>query len=83
MKRTKEWWAALTKEERCWLVMAERLDAKASFMSDPYLPEGYSECVMCSTPTRGGGLCRDCYAYWKSLVDKADAAVRERRKGCP
>jgi len=69
MRRTREWWARLTKEERAELVWMERSDGGG--YSDN-LPEGYGMCTVCSTPTGGGGMCQDCYARWRELVDKGE-----------
>lgn len=68
MKRTKEWWARLTKEERSHLVYLER---SANCWS-AYLPDDCCECSGCGTPMVGEGLCEACYEAWKYYVDKAD-----------
>ena len=73
MKRTKEWWAALTKEERCWLVYAERNDTCSR--SD-YLPDDCSECGVCGQPQMGGcGMCRYCLDRLIGVILKAEEAV--------
>jgi hypothetical protein len=74
MKRTREWWAALTPEERSRLVQMERADKEA----DRYwynLPDGFSSCPCCGTPTRSRGICSRCYADLKAITSKADATV--------
>lgn len=70
MRRTKEWWARLTADERSrlyWLEEGERHGG-----SGWNLPEGFSDCGFCSTPTRWGGLCAACSAKLGVLLDKAD-----------
>lgn len=76
MKRTKEWWAQLTKEERAELVNLERA-YKYSGRS-AYLPDDCSECGYCSTPSLLGGLCWDCLNRLIDLIDKADNATAEK-----
>ncbi|HUU39612.1 MAG TPA: hypothetical protein VMW42_01590 [Desulfatiglandales bacterium] len=70
MKRTKEWWARLTKEERIRLVFLERADKHGSG-SSAYLPEGYGDCPACSTPSRYG-LCTGCLNDLIGLINKAN-----------
>ena len=73
MRRTKEWWAALTKEERSWLVYAE-LNDKSS--RSGYLPDDCSECGVCGQPQLGGGgMCRYCLDRLIGILPKADEAV--------
>jgi len=74
MRRTEAWWAALTRDERCELVQMDRA-AKEYGGSNWNLPEGYSSCSWCSTPTSGGGLCPLCSNRHEELIDKADRAV--------
>ena len=73
MKRTKEWWAQLAKEERSELVTLERADAYGG--RSAYLPDDCSECGYCSTPHLGSGLCPQCLKRLIALIDKADAGV--------
>jgi hypothetical protein len=79
MRRTKAWWATLTKEERCRLVA---LESGANYHGSGWnLPEGYADCGMCSTPTSCGGLCGYCLNELIALVKKADDAVLHTREG--
>lgn len=71
MRRTKEWWSRLTKDERGRLVWIERV-AQHGGTGYAYLPEGYGMCPMCSTPNRGGTLCGACYDEWRALIRKGD-----------
>jgi len=75
MKRTKEWWSNLTKEERTWLVYAERNDTSCR---SAYLPDDCSECGACGQPSLGfGGMCKYCLNEHQRIVNKADALLRE------
>jgi hypothetical protein len=58
MKRTKEWWGRLTKEERSRLTYLEKCEKQLGCRSD-YLPDGCVECPLCSGPSTGG-LCMTC-----------------------
>lgn len=76
MKRTKAWWAALTKEERSELVMLERaqnLGGRSAF-----IPDDCSECGCCSQPHLGSGLCSRCFNRLGTLIDKANAAMQSQ-----
>ena len=76
MKRTKEWWAQLTKEERSELVRLERLDASTPLIyRSGYLPDDCTECPHCSTPHISTGLCPQCFNRLIAFIDKADAGV--------
>ena len=75
MKRTKEWWARLTDDERIQLVNYERADKHHSGCSG-YLPDGYGNCPVCSMPARYGGLCSICLKILISIIDKADGKER-------
>lgn len=76
MKRTKEWWARLTKDERAHLVYLERSDVKGSGRGrSAYLPDDCGECPACGTPTISSGLCHACYQAWKSYINKADGVT--------
>ncbi len=75
MKRTKEWWARLTKEERVQLVYLERsirFSTPAGRSSD--LPEDCGECGACGNPHCDGGLCRSCNRALDRLINKANLA---------
>lgn len=90
MKRTKSWWAKLTKQERSELVCLER-DAAKGGVGCVYIADDCCECRNCSTPFRGsGGLCPLCERWIEDLVKKADrketAEIRLRNrkeKPCP
>lgn len=71
MRRDKAWWAGLDKGERIRLIWLER-GASELGGGSAYLPEGYSDCGFCSTPTSGGGLCKDCRNDLMVLIAKAD-----------
>jgi len=71
MKRTKEWWARLTKHERAELVRLER-DAKHIGGGSIYLPEDTRECWSCGNLTTWGGLCEYCGNRLSALLRKAD-----------
>lgn len=73
MKRTKEWWAQLTEEERAELVRLERADALSS--TAHLDPSGRSKCVNCSIFHLGRGLCPRCLARLTKLINKADAGI--------
>jgi len=72
MKRTKEWWAALTKEERAELVWLEKSPHSTRSW---YLPDDCSECSGCENPQMGSGLCQDCSDRLDELINKADEAI--------
>jgi len=60
-------WNNLTKEERAEymrLQMARRVD------NSPYLPDGYHDCGVCSTPTSVGNLCDSCLDRLLALSGK-------------
>ncbi len=69
MRRTKEWWARLTKEEREALVWLDK--ANRDYGSSSYLPEPYGFCG-CGTPTNGGGICSECSDDRERLIQKAN-----------
>lgn len=76
MRRTKQWWAHLTKEERSELVYLER--AQYKYGSGWNLPEGYSDCSACGYPCTGS-ICAMCSNRLSELVRKADKAEAKRR----
>jgi len=69
MRRTKEFWARLTKEERSYLVYIEKNKNNYNWMGG-YLPDDCSECVVCGLPMLGSGMCHHCYEDYVSLVNK-------------
>lgn len=74
MRRTKEWWARLTKGERIQLVGLERAASRGSGGTGWNLPPGYNDCPYCSTPS-SGGLCRSCLRRLIALIDKANGTI--------
>ena len=73
MKRNKEWWNRLSKEERSYLVYLER--SQGSTRSD-YLPDDCSECGACGNPTLGHGWCHNCCEDYKELIEKANGGLK-------
>lgn len=65
MRRTKEWWARLTKGERKRLHWLES--------------KGYrvyaDECSHCTGPNMGGGQCHLCLRSLSMLIAKADGKL--------
>ncbi len=80
MKRTTQWWAALTKEERVELHWLERCNSEWLIIRSPNLPDDCSECPRCSTPHTGIGLCPMCNQLLDSLICKADKAIKKQEK---
>jgi len=73
MKRTKQWWAALTKEERSELHWLERHNSIWAVRGGSgNLPDDCSECPNCSTPHTGIGLCPVCNLRLDVLINKAN-----------
>ena len=77
MKRTKEWWAALTKEERSELIWLERKNYSGSYGDGGYLPDDCSECCSCGQPQLGSGLCPVCSNRLTYLIEKANGGKNE------
>jgi len=72
MKRNKNWWSHLTKEERSTLVYLERSANMCGSMGG-YLPDDCSSCSACGNPMFGsGGLCPWCSSELDELIRKAD-----------
>ena len=69
-RRTKEWWANLTSQERSRLYWLER-DARYSSRSSR-IPDDCSECGHCSTPHLGTGLCPMCDRELDLIIRKAE-----------
>ena len=70
MKRTKQWWASLTKEERSEL---HYLECTNSSYHSSCIPDDCVECGRCSTPHSGFGLCPMCTERLDRLIEKANA----------
>ncbi|KKK64487.1 hypothetical protein LCGC14_2983710 [marine sediment metagenome] len=80
MRRTKEWWTRLSREERSELWWAEDFIRSSSGAgSSPYLPDDCGDCG-CGQPTLGGGPCPYHSKRQEELIAKADG-VEERRDG--
>ena len=77
MKRTKQWWAKLTIEERATLVYLERgANLSGGMGGGGYLPDNCSECGACGNPMCGyGGLCSWCQSQLDGIISKADNEV--------
>jgi hypothetical protein len=79
MRRTKEWWATLDKEERSHLVYIERrMNGFTGYGG--YLPDDCSECPVCGQPVFGSGMCSYCSNSRYKYIDKADKALEGSRK---
>lgn len=78
MKRTKEWWANLTKEERSELVYLERGANQSHYSS--YYPDDCVECGGCGSPSLGSGLCSLCLARLNDLLRKANIGGWKRKE---
>jgi len=73
MRRTREWWARLTKDERARLVYLERsANLGGGYGGGGYLPDDCCECGSCGTPSTSSGLCPICLDDLIVLVAKAD-----------
>jgi len=71
MRRTKEFWARLDKDERSCLVYLERNRNKYGGMGG-YLPDDCSECVACGTAMLGSGMCPHCSNDYEKLIAKGE-----------
>lgn len=69
MKRTKEWWAMLTKSERSELTWLEKAEHHSH--GSAYIPDDCRECGNCGTPTLYSGLCPLCSKRLGELLTKA------------
>jgi hypothetical protein len=69
MKRTKEWWSNLTKDERSELVYLER-GRSYSVSEIPINSDG--QCGACCAPMVGHGLCNSCGWKLDKLIGKAN-----------
>jgi len=76
MKRTKEWWARLTKDERGYLVYLEKANNQyGGYGGGGYLPDDCSECTACGQPMLGSGLCTYCSDNLYRLIDKGNGKI--------
>ena len=75
MRRTKEWWAALTRGERIFLVYAER--HRRGYYGSPYLPDGTVECGVCGNPGFSG-WCSPCLDRVINIIELGDIAVTNK-----
>lgn len=70
-RRTKEWWARLSKPERIELVVLEKAAGRGG-VGCPYLPDDCSDCACCGNPVLGSGLCSSCMTGLDYLIEKAN-----------
>lgn len=78
MKRTHEWWAGLTAEERSKLVSLERAEKDSSgYGAGGLIPDDCCECGFCGTPHSGSGLCPPCFSELLHLIHKANNLTRK------
>ena len=78
MKRTKEWWARLSAEERSKLVSIERSESSA-YGAGGWIPDDCCECGACGTPHIGSGLCEACLSELLTLRAKAEGTITDER----
>lgn len=76
MKRTKDWWARLTPDERYFVWCYER-QKNIYWGRGGYLPDNCSECPVCSDPCLGNGPCLTCIRKHVELIRKANGGVHE------
>jgi len=69
MKRTKEWWARFSEEERSELVMLERTNRHGR--RSAYIPDDCFVCGYCGTPSLSSSLCPLCSRRLDDLIQKA------------
>ena len=67
-RRTKEWWAKFTPEERSTIVYFERYCERGGRSS--YLPDDCGDCGVCGSVTKGSGACRDCTTEYLKILEK-------------
>jgi len=77
MRRTKKWWASLSRDERKQLVHLEKA-FKEGCSADGRLPEGSSACPGCGEPQLVAGPCADCSTEHARLLLKADMPYERR-----
>jgi len=75
MRRTREFWARLTREERSELWWLERGSGHGGGHS-AYLPDDCTECPSCSSPTVGWGLCQGCGGRLDTLISTGEGKTR-------
>ena len=81
MNRTKEWWDTLTVEQRSRLVFLERCARLLNtYGGGGLLPDDCCECMACSTPHPGSGLCPYCVRERYEIIEIADKAIRGDEK---
>ena len=73
MRRTKEWWKALDKDERSHLIFIEKHHNKSA-RGSAFLPEGVGECPACGQLSTFG-LCEYCSSSREKYIDKANKAI--------
>jgi len=62
-------WSNLTKEER-QEYMVYQMASPTGYSA--YLPMGYTDCSVCSTPTAIAPLCQGCTARFRQLINKLE-----------
>ena len=68
---TKENFARLTHFERQRLMHLQMSGSGGDYGGGGFLPDDCSECAACGYPMLGSGMCRDCYAEFHKLTEKA------------
>jgi len=81
VKRSKEWWSGLTKQERSLLVMLERAEYQGG--RSAYIPDDCYECGGCGTPSLSIGLCPMCRSMLRRLLNKASLVLISRKHPYP
>lgn len=79
MRRSKTWWAMLTKHERRRLVELEH-SSSGPYGGGGYLPDDCTECQGCGQPQLGSGLCRYCLVEIEALICKANVLEAIRKE---
>jgi Pyruvate/2-oxoacid:ferredoxin oxidoreductase delta subunit len=72
MKRTKQWWASLTPEERSELHWLEWHNSKWSIRNSIFQPGECRECEICHKHCLEAGICPTCHQRLDFLIKKAD-----------
>lgn len=79
MRRTREWWARLTKRERSELVMLERTNRHGR--RSAYIPDDCFVCGYCGAPSLSSDLCPLCSNGLDLLIRKASGLYLCGRNG--
>lgn len=70
MRRTKQWWAQLTKDERHALMYIEHRAKLPTLLNR--IPDRVHNCKVCSDPYLSHGLCVKCSNRLSGLIAKAE-----------